>query len=999
MSSVGRLAADAPLRLPGPGCLDRKRPLGFSFDGKRHAGYAGDTVASALLASGVRMVGRSFKYHRPRGILTAGSEEPNALLELREGSRREANTRATVAELFDGLLARSQNRWPSLHFDVGAINSWLSPLFVAGFYYKTFMWPAAFWEKLYEPVIRRAAGLGRASLEPDPDQYEKAHAFCDVLIIGAGAAGLAAAATAGRAGARVILCDEDFVMGGRLNGERRAIEGLSASRWAAEVAAELESMPDVRVMRRTTVFGSYDNNTFGAIERVSDHLSVPAAGSPRQCFWRIVAKQVILAAGAVERPIVFGGNDLPGVMLASAVRTYVNRFRVTPGHRVAVFTTTDDGWRTAFDLREEGVPPVAVIDARKQVSSVLIAEAKRIQAPILLGAQVTDARGTAGLETIRVLDRTGRRVKLDVDILAVSGGWNPSLALSTHLGGRPRWSADISAFVPGDLSESFRVAGAAAGLFSLADALSSGATAGAAAARATGFVPALRDFPRTDDELCGVVPLWRVRRSRGKAFVDFQHDVTDKDVELAAREGFRSVELLKRYTTLGMATDQGKTSSINGHAIMAALTERSIPRVGTTVSRPPYTPVAIGAFAGAHRGKNFKPVRLTSSHAWAVENAATFVEAGQWLRARWFAKPAESDWLAIVTREVQEVRSAVGVCDVSTLGKIDLQGGDAPAFLDFVYANAMSSLAPGKVRYGIMLREDGIVMDDGTVAHLDQGHYLISTTTLNAEKVMQHLEHVRQVLKPEWDVQLTSVTEQWAQFSLAGPRARQVLEALLGDSLDVSNTALPYMGCRDFVWCGVPVRVFRISFSGELAYELAVPARYGDTAIRAIMQAGGPLEIVAYGTEALGVMRIEKGHVAGNELNGTTTAQDLGLGKMLSTKKDFIGRVLAGREALTDVSRPTLVGIAPTDDTQRFYAGGHLLTQGAEANADNDQGFISSVAYSPARGHWVGLAFLRSGLSRVGERVRVYDPLRNCDITVEVCSPVFFDSNGSRLKV
>ena len=997
-----RQVQSQPNRLASPGLVDRTQVLSFRFDGRHYTGFSGDTLASALLGAGVKLVGRSFKYHRPRGILSAGSEEPNALVELRSGARREANTRATVAELFDGLEARSQNRWPSLGFDLGAINSLLSPIFVAGFYYKTFMWPAAFWEKLYEPLIRRAAGLGKASLEADPDEYEKAHAFCDVLIVGAGPAGLAAALAAGRSGARVILCDEDFVLGGRLNGDRHEIDGRSGLDWIKATEAELGALPEVRIMRRTTVFGAYDDGlsgtrTFGALERVSDHLAVPPIHQPRQRLWKIMAKRTVLAAGAVERPIVFGGNDTPGVMLASAARTYVNRFGVAPARRVAVFTSGDDGWKSAFDLHDAGVEVEAIVDARGEIPQALVGAAQRLQARLFAGAQVIDAHGARGLARIAIRDAAGRVTRLSVDGLAVSGGWNPSVALSTHLGGRGRWSQSISAFVPGDLPRGMSVAGAAGGTFALGDVLHEGAAAGVDAAAAVGFNRIETPGWRAAPEAAGITPLWNVEASKRKAFVDFQHDVTREDIALAAREGFRSVELLKRYTTLGMATDQGRTSNLNGHAIMAALTERAIPDVGTTTSRPPYTPVAIGAFAGPHRGKHFKPTRLTAGHEWARERSDAFVEAGQWLRAQWFAAPGESDWLQTVTREVKAVRSGVGVCDVSTLGKIDIQGTDSAAFLDRVYINLFSTLAVGRVRYGLMLREDGFVLDDGTTAHLAPQRYVMSTTTANAAKVMQHLEHARQVLWPELDVHLVSVTEQWAQYAIAGPASRRLLEKLLGGAVDVSNAAFPYLACAQFSWRGIPARLFRISFSGEMAYELAVPARYGDAAIRAIMAAGEEFGVVPYGTEALGVMRIEKGHVAGNELNGTTTAADLGLGRMLSKKKDCIGRVLSDRPGLSDPNRPALVGVRPVDPSARLYAGAHFLALGAGATLENDQGYVTSVAFSPMLGHWIGLGLLARGPQRLGERIRAHSPVRGGDVEVEVVSPVFFDPEGTRL--
>ena len=990
-----------PHRLDGHGLTDRSKPLRFSFDGKPYAGFAGDTLASALLASGVKLFGRSFKYHRPRGVLTAGSEEPNALVELRTGARREANTRATVAELYDGLVATSQNRWPSLGFDLMAVNSLFSPIFVAGFYYKTFMWPAKWWEKIYEPAIRRAAGLGRASLEEDPDTYEVAHAFCDVLVIGAGPAGLAAALAAARSGARVILCDEDFLLGGRLNSERQEIDGMPGSAWARRAEAELRSFSEVRVMPRTTVFGVYDagisgQRMFGALERVGDHLAVPPPHQPRQRMWKIAARRTVLAAGALERPIVFGGNDRPGVMMASAVRTYLNRFGVAPGRRVAIFTSCDDGWGTARDLVGAGVVVEAVIDSRSSVDPAVVGPDLK-GTRVLLGAQVTQAEGSP-IDRVTVRDGEGRLTSIATDLLAISGGWNPTLALSTHVGGRPRWSDALAAFIPGDMPKGMAIAGAAAGSLSLASALRGGASAGREAAIATGHSAPPLPHWRSEDEPAAISALWQVDASAGKAFVDFQHDVTAADVALATQEGYRSAEHLKRYTTLGMATDQGKTSSVTGHAIMAALTQRSIPEVGMTTYRPPYTPVAIGAVAGLHRGKHFRPTRLPASHGWATEHGAVFVEAAQWLRAQWYPRPGEKDWLESAVREVKAVRSSVGVCDVSTLGKIDIQGPDAAAFLDRVYTNSFSTLPLGKVRYGLMLREDGFVMDDGTSARLAADHYLMSTTTAGAGKVMQHLEHARQVLWPDMDVQIVSVTEQWSQYSIAGPRSRELLVRLLGDALDVSNEAFPYLACAEFTWRGAACRLFRISFSGELAYELAVPARCGDSVIRAIMAAGAGLGILPYGTEALGIMRVEKGHVAGNELNGTTTAGDLGLGRMMSGKKDFIGAVLARRPGLVDPNRPVLVGITPADRSVRLRAGAHFLPLGATSSLENDQGYVTSVAFSPMLGHWIGLGFLSRGRHRLGERIRAHDPLRGRDDVVEVVSPCFYDPDGVRPK-
>jgi sarcosine oxidase subunit alpha len=980
-------------RLASGGLIERGTPLSFTFDGATFSGLAGDTLASALIANGVRLVGRSFKYHRPRGILTAGSEEPNALVELRSGARREPNTRATTAELYDGLTAASQNRWPSLRHDIGAVNDRLSRFLVAGFYYKTFMWPAKFWEMLYEPLIRHAAGLGRAAGAEDPDHYEKAYAHCDVLVIGGGPTGLMAALAAGRAGARVILADEDFRLGGRLLSERHEIDGKPGVAWAAGVEAELAAMPEVRIMRRTAVTSVFDHGQYAAVERVNDHVAVPPEHEPRQRSWKIVAKRAVLAAGALERPIAFGNNDRPGVMLASATRTYINRYAAAPGRRLAVFTNNDDGWRTAEDARAAGIEIAAVVDSRSEPPARFSA----LGVNTMTAAQVSHVHGGLGVEAIDVIDANGRATKIACDALAVSGGWNPAVHLTCHLNGKPVWNEALAAFVPGAVPDGMRVAGASGGSFKLADCLSEGIAAGTMAAVECGFRIGSITLPSTGDEPAATAPLWHVKGSHAKAFVDFQNDVTTKDIALADQEGFRSVEHLKRYTTLGMATDQGKIANVSGLAILAEVSGRTIPQVGTTTYRPPYVPVSFGAMSGHHRGKDFRPTRLPPSHQWAAEQGAVFVESGQWLRAQYYPRGAETDWLETVNREVTATRAGVGVCDVSTLGKIEIEGADAAAFLDRVYCNTFSTLPVGKARYGLMLREDGFVMDDGTTSRLAMERFIMTTTTAQAGRVMQHLEFCHQVLWPALDVQMVSVSEQWAQFSIAGPRSRDLLRKLVDEKFDLSDKAFPYMAAKELTVGGVTARLFRLSFSGEMAYELAVPARYGDAAIRAIMAAGEEFGIVPYGTEALGVMRIEKGHVAGNEINGQLTARDLGLGRMMSTKKDYVGRVMAQRPVLLDADRPALVGVRPVDRNARLRAGAHFLGVGAANTIESDEGHMTSVAFSPMLGHWIGLGVLARGPQRIGERVRAYDPVRNGDVEVEICDPVFFDPEGARL--
>ncbi|WP_281966912.1 sarcosine oxidase subunit alpha family protein [Roseovarius nanhaiticus] len=972
------------------GLIDRSKPMNFTFNGKSMQGHAGDTLASALLANGQVLVGRSFKYHRPRGILTAGSEEPNALVHLRSGAAQEPNTRATVAELFDGLTATSQNHRGPLEFDLMAVTDLMSPFLSAGFYYKTFMWPAALWEKLYEPAIRHSAGLGRLSMEEDPDTYDKGFLHCDLLVIGAGPSGLAAALAGARAGARVILADEDFAPGGRLNAETLEVDGMAGADWAAQTVAELASMDNVRLMTRTTVYGAYDHGVYGALERCTDHLA-SANGKPRQVLWRIYSKRAVLAAGATERPIAFGNNDRPGIMLAGAVRTYVNRYGVTPGQKVAVLTNNDDGWRTAADLAAKGVEVRAVIDTRDAPAFMDIPGAHHVR-----GAGVVDTAGRKALKRITLTD--GQMI--DVDCLAVSGGWNPNVHLTCHQRGRPTWNEAINAFVPGrDLPQGMVVAGAANGQLTLAAALDEGRKAANAQVKDLGFTPSRKAAPKAEDEAHEGAAKWHIPSGKTRAWVDFQNDVTVKDIQQSHREGFVSVEHLKRYTTTGMATDQGKTSNISALAIMAECTGKSIQDTGTTIFRPPYTPIPIGALAGRARGQDFRPYRLTPSHEWAKANGASFVEVGNWLRAQWFVKGSEKGWRDSVDREALNTRQNVGICDVTTLGKIDVQGRDAAEFLNRVYANGFAKLALGRVRYGIMLREDGICYDDGTTARMGENHYVMTTTTANAVLVFRRLEFARQCLFPDLDVHLISTTDAWAQFAVAGPKARDLLRKIVDKDHDISNEGFPFMACGEISVCGgTPARLFRISFSGELAYEVAVPARYGNSMMEALMKAGEEFGACPYGTEALGVMRIEKGHAAGNELDGRTTAHNLGMARMVSDKKDSIGAVLSRRPEMMRDDAVKLVGFRPVDRSVKLIAGSHFIAKGDGANMANDQGWMTSVAFSPSLGHSIGLGFIKSGDARMGEIVRAVSPVHDTEMEVEIVSAHFIDPEGERLR-
>ncbi len=972
------------------GLLADSPAVPFVFNNRPFSGVQGDTLASALLANGQTLVGRSFKYHRPRGIFSAGPEEPNALVELRTGAFKEPNTRATVVELFNGLTAKSQNHRGPLSFDVMAINDRLSPILSAGFYYKTFMWPKAFWEKLYEPVIRAAAGLGSLSGEEDPDSYDKGFLHTDLLIIGAGAAGLSAALTAGRAGQRIIIADEDFLPGGRLNLESFLVDDMPAAQWAAHSIAELRTMPHVRFLPRTTVYGAYDHGVYGALERCTDHLA-SSDGKPRQILWRIYTQQTLLCAGATERSIAFGDNDRPGIMLAGAVRAYLNRYGVAPGKQVAVFTNNDDGWRTAADLINAGVTVTAVIDTRSGEAPLPIANAR-----ICMGSEVIATQGRLGIHSVTL--RNGQTIHCDC--LAVSGGWSPNVHLTCHQRGRPVWRDDIAAFVPGQtIPTGMRVVGAANGSLSLTQALHEGHDAALQALQASGLTASANTAPKATAESTDLSAFWHVAGCRGRSWVDQQNDVTTKDIALSYQEGFRSVEHLKRYTTLGMATDQGKTSNVLGLAVLAKLSGKSIEQTGTTIFRPPYTPVPIAAFAGRARGKHFRPVRHTPSYQWANQNGADFVEVGMWMRAQWYTQQGESHWRQSVDREVRQTRESVGICDVTTLGKIDIQGADASEFLDKVYANTFSTLAVGKVRYGLMLREDGFVMDDGTTARFSDTHFVMTTTTANAVSVFRHLEFCRQCLWPELDVHLISATEQWAQYAVAGPNARRLLETVVDAPFDISNEGFAFMACAELSVCnGTPARLFRISFSGELAYEIAVPARYGHALMDALMQAGQPYNVMPYGTEALGVMRIEKGHAAGNELNGQTTAANLGLGRMVSAKKDCIGNVLSKRPAMNPDNPIELVGFVPLDANASLNAGAHFIRPNGEPNLASDEGWMTSVAWSPSLNGSIGLGFIQNGSQRLGETVIAADLLRSKHTEVKIVSPHFVDPDGERLR-
>jgi len=978
------------------GLIDQTKSVSFTFNGQILRGYEGDTLASALLANNKHLVGRSFKYHRPRGIVTAGSEEPNAIMEIGHGAYKEPNTRATITQLYNGLEANSQNHRGPLGFDFMAITDFFSPFLSAGFYYKTFMWPKAFWEKVYEPVIRHSAGLGKLSMLEDPDTYDKGFRYCDILVIGAGATGLSAALTAAESGARVILADEDFIMGGRLNSETNEIDGIAGSEWAKQAVAKLAAMDNVTLMADTTIFGAYDHGIYGALENRADEARADSS-KPRQVNWRIYTKRTILCAGATERAIAFGNNDRPGIMMAGAVRTYLNRFAVATGQRVSVYTNNDTGWQTAKDLIDKGVKVVAVIDSRS-IDPVMSIEG----AEIFMGTDVTDTKGRRAIKSITLSN--GKTI--NTDTLAVSGGWNPNLHLTCHHRGIPKWNEKLATFLPdSSVPVGMSVAGRAKGTMVLSDAIVAGHNEGNVVAADLGFKAGDSKPATTASVAYNVTAKWGVPSGKKRAWVDYQNDVTAKDIRLANQEGFKSVEHVKRYTTLGMATDQGKTANVLAIGIMADNMDQTIEETGTTIFRPPYNPVAMGAFAGRRRGMEFYPTRYTPTHKWSEEQNAIFVEVGMWYRSQWFPQPGETFWRDSVDREVRQTRESVGICDVTTLGKIDLKGTDVSEFLNRLYVNAFAKVPVGKTRYGLMLREDGIAMDDGTTARLSENHFVMTTTTANAVNVYRHMQFCHQCLWPDLDVHMISVTEQFAQYAVAGPNSRKLLQKIVDAEHDISNEAFPYMGAGEISICGgIPARLFRISFSGELAFEIAVPTRYGDSLIRVLMEAGEEFNAIPYGTEALGAMRIEKGHAAGPELNGQTSAYDLGMGGMVSGKKDFIGYTLGLREGMQRNDRMQMVGFKPVNksallDAGHSMAGAHLVNLRDKPDTFTDQGWISSSIYSPIFGHYIGLGYIKGGHSRKGETVRAVDLVRGQDIEVEICSPHFYDPQGECLRV
>ncbi|MAC78532.1 MAG: sarcosine oxidase subunit alpha [Rhodobacteraceae bacterium] len=992
-------------RVSGRGRVDTSRPVSFTFDGKRFTGAIGDTVASALLANGVHLMGRSFKYHRPRGPVAAGSEEPNALIGTRRGPGRfEPNPRATVQELREGLMANSQNKYPSLKFDIGAVNDAAYMLFSAGFYYKTFMWPRSFWDKVYEPFIRAAAGLGVSPTEEDPDHYASRNLHCDVLIVGAGPTGLAAARAAAVEGLRVVLVDENAEAGGTLLSEPQAvIDGKPAWDW---LEAQLEALKaaGVKVMTRTTAIAYYHQNMVGLCERLTDHLAEAPADMPRERLWRVRAGQVVLAQGALEKPLVFHGNDRPGVMLAGSAQTYLNRYGVLVGRTPVVLTTHDSAWHAAFDMADAGARVQAIVDIRDHVDVALLAEAQKRGITAKLGYTATATSGRLRVSEIRVNPvrngDVGPAETIACDAVLMSGGWTPSLHLFSHTRGTLAWDDDLTTFLPGNTPEDCVIAGASRGLWGIEAALNDGADKGRAVATALGKSASEKTYAVTDDRTGTGVAMKELPTDRSpgkaKAFVDYQNDVTAKDLRLAVREGMRSIEHVKRYTTNGMATDQGKMSNINGLNIASDALGRKQPQVGLTTFRPPYTPTSFGVFAGYHRGEHFEVTRKTHIDAWAEGHGAVFEPVGQWRRAWYFPEKGE-DMDAAVARECKAVRGSLGIFDASTLGKIEVVGPDAVEFMNRMYTNPWTKLAPGRCRYGLLCGDDGFIRDDGVIGRLGQDLFHVTTTTGGAARVLNMMEDYLQTEWPDLDVWLTSTTEQWSTVALNGPNAAKLLAPLV-EGVELTDAAFPHMSCLECTVAGMPARLFRVSFTGEIGFEVNVPAPMGRKLWDVLWEAGQQYDITAYGTETMHVLRAEKGYIiVGQDTDGTVTPYDAGMGWAVGkAKPDFVGKRGMARPDLVAEGRKQLVGLL-TEDKSKLEEGAQIVFDPKQAIPMKMVGHVTSSYDTGTSGRPIALALVEGGHTRMGDTV--YIPMPDRTIAAKITPTVFVDPENARLKI
>ena len=992
-------------RLDNIGYINRDKKISFTFNGKKYFGYEGDTLASALLANGIHLVGRSFKYHRPRGFFGAGVDEPNAKVQLYKGAKTEPNANATEVELVEGLIVKSQNCWPSVSFDFGAINNLFQKFFPAGFYYKTFMWPKSFWYKVYEPIIRKAAGLGVAPLEPDPDRYEHKYEYCDVLIAGSGPSGLASALAAAKNGARVILAEDKSRFGGSLLVDEVTIGNKKGKEWADEAISQLKSMPNVIVKNRSQVFGYYDHNMMVMFEKTRDHIENPNKFTPRQKLWYIRAKEIVISTGSLERPLIFGNNDRPGILLSSAAKEYLKVYGVLVGRKPIIFTNNDSAYDTAIEFKKNGINPL-VVDTRTNSDSSVISEAKNLNIDIKFSHGIANTKGHLKVNSATIgkfnSDKSSYEnlEEVSCDCICVSGNWTPTVHLSSQSGNKLKFNETIDAFIPSQSRQKESTIGSANGSFTLKQALEDGFNKGFELSnkitnknsKSTAPTSNERSYGEHDKFWCMPLP----KNKHYKRFVDFQNDVAVSDIELAVREGFRSIEHVKRYTTLGMATDQGKTSNLNGLQLVSNIEGKIVPEVGHTTFRPPYTAVTIGTIVGREVGKHYRPTRKSPMHEWHEKNNAVFVDAGLWLRPRYYKQDNESLEEA-AKREANNVRKNVGVCDVTSLGKIDIKGPDTAEFLNRIYTNAWMKLPVGKARYGVMLREDGIVFDDGTTTRISENHFHMTTTTAQAVNVLAHLEYYLQVVWPELNVNVLSTTEQWAGAALAGPNSRELLSKLFPET-NILNEALPFMGYKESDLFDVPARIFRISFSGELAYEINVESNYGTFMWEKIIEFGQEMNIEPYGTEALSTLRIEMGHVAGSELDGRTIPYDVSLEGMLSKKKDFIGKRSLTREAFLNPKREKVVGVVPLDKKTTIPEGSHLVKDGNASSPNPKLGHVSASCWSVEYNNPFSLAIIQDGKNRIGEKLYAVSPLNNKNIAVEIVSSHYVDPKGERVR-
>ena len=992
-------------RLDNIGYINRDKKISFTFNGKKYFGYEGDTLASALLANGIHLVGRSFKYHRPRGFFGAGVDEPNAKVQLYKGAKTEPNANATEVELVEGLIVKSQNCWPSVSFDFGAINNLFQKFFPAGFYYKTFMWPKSFWYKVYEPIIRKAAGLGVAPLKPDPDRYEHKYEYCDVLIAGSGPSGLASALAAAKNGARVILAEDKSRFGGSLLVDEVTIGNKKGKEWADEAISQLKSMPNVIVKNRSQVFGYYDHNMMVMFEKTRDHIENPNKFTPRQKLWYIRAKEIVISTGSLERPLIFGNNDRPGILLSSAAKEYLKVYGVLVGRKPIIFTNNDSAYDTAIEFKKNGINPL-VVDTRTNSDSSVISEAKNLNIDIKFFHGIANTKGHLKVNSATIgkfnSDKSSYEnlEEVSCDCICVSGNWTPTVHLSSQSGNKLKFNETIDAFIPSQSRQKESTIGSANGSFTLKQALEDGFNKGFELSnkitnknsKSTAPTSNERSYGEHDKFWCMPLP----KNKHYKRFVDFQNDVAVSDIELAVREGFRSIEHVKRYTTLGMATDQGKTSNLNGLQLVSNIEGKIVPEVGHTTFRPPYTAVTIGTIVGREVGKHYRPTRKSPMHEWHEKNNAVFVDAGLWLRPRYYKQGNESLEEA-AKREANNVRKNVGVCDVTSLGKIDIKGPDTAEFLNRIYTNAWMKLPVGKARYGVMLREDGIVFDDGTTTRISENHFHMTTTTAQAVNVLAHLEYYLQVVWPELNVNVLSTTEQWAGAALAGPNSRELLSKLFPET-NILNEALPFMGYKESDLFDVPARIFRISFSGELAYEINVESSYGTFMWEKIIEFGQEMNIEPYGTEALSTLRIEMGHVAGSELDGRTIPYDVSLEGMLSKKKDFIGKRSLTREAFLNPKREKVVGVIPLDKKTTIPEGSHLVKDGNAFSPNPKLGHVSASCWSVEYNNPFSLAIIQDGKNRIGEKLYAVSPLNNKNIAVEIVSSHYVDPKGERVR-